>query len=568
MGVLSQKFRCGWAAALVTLLAGCAAAPEAELAAKQDTAALAAVAGPPRTMAAPSSPAEASRFLAQATFGPTEAEIAALAASDYETWLETQFALPRQSHLAYVFELQAQGEDIDNFTNVYAIESFWHQAVTGQDQLRQRMTWALSQIFVVGELDNVRNASYYDTLAQHAFGNYRDLLEAVTLHPAMGHWLSHIANRKEDLATGRLPDENYAREVMQLFSIGLWELNPDGTRRLDAQGQPIPTYGQDEIRGMAKVLTGWSYVGCDPVLEEWYCFDGVRQGWYRNYTEVTSPMVAYADYHSTSPKVLVGGVVLAGGGSAQQDLDAALDVLFHHPNTGPFISRQLIQRFVRSNPSPAYVARVAAVFADNGQGVRGDLRAVLAAILLDSEARDPAQAADPNAGKLREPVIRFTHYLRAFTQPPANGRYDYNPWWMQEVFAQRPLSSPSVFNFYRPDYVPSGPAAQAGLAAPEFQILHEATLASGQNFLDYWIYVNPGEPNLHRHDYGPLLALAGDPAALVDRLDLILTAGSLSPASRAAIVQAVSEVGAGDPEYRVVVALALFHFSPDFLIQK
>ncbi|MGH8106146.1 MAG: DUF1800 family protein, partial [Arenimonas sp.] len=251
---------------------------------------------------------EAARFLTQATFGPKESEITALTNSNYDTWLNNQFAMPRESHYSHVLWLQSQGVDIDNFTNVYAIESFWKQAITGQDQLRQRTTWALSQIFVVGDQDNVRNAAYHDVLAENAFGNYRTLLEKVTLSPAMGQWLSHIGNQKEDLASGRLPDENYAREVMQLFSIGLWQLNADGSRKLDVNNQPIPTYNQEDIRGMAKVLTGWSYANCNYTQEPWYCIDSARSGYYRNYNDVTLPLTAIAAYHYTSEKKIVGGI--------------------------------------------------------------------------------------------------------------------------------------------------------------------------------------------------------------------------------------------------------------------
>ncbi|MEO6171488.1 MAG: DUF1800 family protein, partial [Arenimonas sp.] len=266
---------------------------------------------------------EAARFLTQATFGPKESEISALTSSNFDTWLNNQFAMPRESHYAHVLWLQSQGVNINNFTNIYAIESFWKQAITGQDQLRQRSTWALSQIFVVGDQDNVRNAAYYDVLAENAFGNYRTLLEKVTLSPAMGQWLSHIGNQKEDLASGRLPDENYAREVMQLFSIGLWQLNADGSRKLDVNNKPIPTYSQDDIRGMAKVLTGWTYANCNYTQEPWYCIDSARNGDYRNYDDVTKQMTPIAAFHSTSEKKIVGGVTLVAGRTAAQDLKDA-----------------------------------------------------------------------------------------------------------------------------------------------------------------------------------------------------------------------------------------------------
>ncbi len=542
--------------------------------------------------AADPTPEEASRFLMQATFGAKESEIAALDASSMDAWLTSQFAMSRQSHYDYVWNLRTQGVNIDNFSNIYTIESFWKQAITGQDQLRQRTTWALSQIFVVGNQDNVRNAAYYDLLADNAFGNYRTLLEQVTLSPSMGQWLSHIGNQKEDVATGRLPDENYAREVMQLFSIGLWELNADGTRKLNASNQPIPTYTQDDIRGMAKVLTGWSYANCNPALESWYCIDGARNGNYRIYDnvqrpaplpldktqvyrDVTKQMTPMAAYHSTSEKKIVGGVTLAAGRTAEQDLKDALDTLANHPNVGPFIGRQLIQRLVKSNPSPAYVGRISAVFANNGQGVRGDLKAVIKAILLDPEARDIAQATTATAGKLREPVLRLSHYLRAFTVPNgATPRYNINPWWMDEVFAQRPLSSRSVFNFYSPSYTPPGEMGANNLVGPEFQIYHESTLVDSHNFIEYWLTNDPAadttKPPSFQSNHSAYVALASNPTALVDKLNLIMTSNTLSPASRTSIITAVTNVptGTNQARDRFRMAIMLFEISPDYLIQK
>ncbi len=544
--------------------------------------------------AADPTPEEASRFLMQATFGPKESEITALDASSMDAWLTAQFAMSRQSHYDYVWNLRTQGVNIDNFSNIYAIESFWKQAITGQDQLRQRTTWALSQIFVVGEQDNVRNAAYYDLLAENAFGNYRTLLEKVTLSPAMGQWLSMIGNQKEDLATGRLPDENYAREVMQLFSIGLWQLNADGTRKLDANNQPIPTYTQDDIRGMAKVLTGWSYANCNPVQESWYCIDSARNGYYRIYDntpdhspaplpldktqvyrDVTKQLTAMPAYHSTSEKKIVGGVILPAGRTAEQDLKDGLDTLFNHPNVGPFIGKQLIQRLVKSNPSPAYVGRISAVFANNGQGVRGDLKAVIKAILLDPEARDIAQATTTTAGKLREPILRLSHYLRAFTVPNgATPRYDINPWWMQEVFAQRPMTSASVFNFYSPGYSPPGEMSTNNLVGPEFQIYHESTLVDSHNFIEYWLTNDPSSDPANlpsfKHNYSSYIALASNPTALVDKLNLIMTSNTLSPEARTSMITAVTNVPAGTNQARdrFRMAIMLFEISPDYLIQK
>lgn len=561
--------RSGWLLGLVVAVAGCTQGtntPESE--AKIGTSPTLAVAAPPTKAGANPTAFEAARFLTQATFGPKEVEITQLTQSTFDAWLNTQFALPTASHYQHVLNLQAGGVDIDDFSNRYAIESFWNQGVTGQDQLRQRVAWALSQIFVVGELDNVRNAAYYDLLEKNAFGNYRQLLEDVTLSPAMGKWLSHIGNQKEDAATGRLPDENYAREVMQLFSIGLWQLNADGTRKLDGNGQPIPTYGPDDIRGGAKVLTGWSYANCDPVKEFWYCFKSSRSGYYRQYADVTLPMQAYPAYHSTVAKTIVTGRVLPAGQTPQKDLADMLDTLYNHPNVGPFIGKQLIQRLVKSNPSPAYVGRISAVFANNGAGVRGDLKEVVRAILLDPEARDLAQAQTTSAGKLREPVLMLAQYFRVFSTPPSSGRWDVNPWWMDQSFSQRPMTSASVFNFYRPDYLPPGEMGTAGLAGPEFQILHEATVVDSYNFIEYWATGDRGGATGILRNHAAFNALASNPTALVDKLDLLLTSGTLSPAARTTIINAVTAVSATKPADRFLMALMLFEISPDYKIQK
>jgi uncharacterized protein (DUF1800 family) len=540
------------------------------------------------TKAAPTK-GEAARFLSQATFGPTEAEINALnassAANPYDAWLTTQFTAYEAnrelhySHMLWLKGLNNPDVDIDNFVNNYAIESFWKQAITRPDQLRQRVAWAYSQIFVVGELDNIRNSSYHDLLAKNAFGNYRTLLEEVTLSPAMGQWLSHIGNQKEDASLGRLPDENYAREVMQLFSIGLWQLNQDGTRKLNAQNQPIPTYDQEDVRGMAKVLTGWTYPDCDYVKESWYCIGSARSGYYRRYEDVVNPMKAIAAYHSVSEKNLINGVVLPANQTAEKDLKDALDVLFNHPNVGPFIGKQMIQRLVKSNPSPAYVSRVAAAFNNNGAGVRGDMKAVIRAILLDVEARDITQAQTPSAGKMREPIVRLAQFMRVFTTPPPDSsrRYDLNPYWMNDVFAQRPLSSPSVFNFYRPDYSPPGELSTNGLVGPELQILHEATIIDTHNFIDYWVTNEPAtNSNEYKQypmtrNYASFIALAADPTALVNKLDLLLTSETMSAEAKTAIVTAVTRINgnteAGKKE-RFTKALLLFQMSPDYQIQK
>lgn len=514
---------------------------------------------------------EASRFLQQATFGPSESEITALTGGSIDSWLTAQFNMPvaSPSHYNHLLWLATQPDISDDdlrFGNSAAIESFFKQALTGQDQLRQRTTWAYSQIFVIGSMGSERNAGYYDLLNDNAFGNYRTLIEKVTLSPAMGQWLSHIANEKEDLATGRLPDENYAREVMQLFSIGLWQLNLDGTRKLDANNQPIPTYNQDDIRGMAKVFTGWSYANCNPVNNKWYCIKGARNGSYDDPNDVILPMTPLAGFHSTSVKTIVGGVTLPVGGTAEQDLKIALDTLSNHPNVGPFIGKLLIQRLVKSNPSPAYIGRVAAAFNNNGLNVRGDMKAVIRAILIDPEARDTTSVS---AGKLREPVLRLTHFMRAFTIPGT--RLDFNAYWMDDAFGQRPMSARSVFNFYSPAYSPPGDMSSNNLLGPEFQIYHESTSVESHNYIENFVGKDGTDENTkYTRNFSAYTALSSNPTALVDKLNLIMTGNTMTPAARNIMITAVTNVPAGTNQARdrFVMALMLFEISPDYLIQK
>lgn len=516
---------------------------------------------------------EAARFLMQATYGPSWGEIDRVAAIGAEAWLQQQFSTaPRDSHWAYVVERRGPiGCNPCNARFINAtMESFWDQAVRGPDQLRQRMVFALSQIFVVStvnsavEVQEDAHAGYLDVFSRNAFGNYRTLLEEVTLHPTMAHYLSHFGNEKEDPVTGRIPDENYAREVMQLFSIGLWELNPDGTRRKDAQGRDIPSYGQDDVMGLARVLTGWGWAGANTNEESWRGWAGNAGGanWNR-------PMQLYPQYHSTSEKRFLGTVIPANT-SGRESLRIALDRLHNHPNTGPFVAEQLIKRFTTSNPSPAYVARVAAAFADNGRGVRGDLRAVIYAVLMDSEARRADARNADTTGRLREPMVRFGHWMRAFNARAANNSYQI--WNLEDPVSsigQNPLRSPSVFNWYRPAYAPPGEIQQRQMVAPEFQITHETTITGYANFVISVVERGFGfGDSAIRPDYSAEMALAGTPAALVDRLNLLLTAGRLSATNRQLIIDAVSAVPASNAATRVHTAVALTMLSPDFQVQK
>ena len=510
---------------------------------------------------APASKAEAARFLARTSFGPTVAEIDRLAAGmSYEAWLNEQFAAPPNLHLP-LFTTYASG---DRGSRVARLDAWFERALTGNDQLRQRVAFALSEIMVVSEngggLNNFHDglASYYDVLVRNAFGDFRTLLEEVTLAPAMGRYLSMMGNQKPDPATGLRADENYAREVMQLFTLGLAQLNADGTPKTDGAGQPLPSYTQADIENLARVFTGWW-------LADARAFGNNRDG------DWTKPMVAHAAYHDSDAKTIVGAVAIPAGGSAQQDLDRALDALANHANVGPFIGRQLIQKLVTSNPSPAYVARVAAVFANNGHGQRGDLRAVVRAILLDDEAlRGTAGLA--HFGKPREPLLVLLQLWRSIgATRSSNGRYTYLTG--NADLGQSPLGAPSVFNFFSPFYAPPGEIGTAQLVAPELQLANESSIASAFNryrlaiFRDY-VGGGTAPANAIRVDLAALMTQAADPAALVETLSLRLTGGRLGANYRSALSMHLGTIAAGDGRARVQDALYLILTSPQYLVQQ
>jgi endo-chitodextinase len=438
--------------------------------------------------------------------------------------------------------------------------------------LRARMSFALSEIFVISnvapDLDTYAMASYMDMLNKDAFGNYRQLLEDVTLHPAMGYYLNMIGSKKSDPVRGTHPNENYAREVMQLFSIGLHKLNPDGSQQLDSTGQPIPTYDQGVVTAMAAAFSGWNFAGND--TSDPRVFDPAKEDW-------LDPLQPWESLHDTNAKSLFNGITLPAGQGARADMKGALDALFNHPNVGPFIGRELIQRFVTSNPSPAYIGRVAAVFADNGLGVRGDLKATLRAVLMDPEARDLAKAATPTWGKQREPVIRFANYLRAFNATSPSGRNHI--WFLDDAdegLNQSPLLSPSVFNFFSPNYrPPGGQVAALGMVAPEFQITTETSMVGSLNFFGRLARsgsYGSGDTQLTLN-LTELNTLAADPAALADRLNLLLMCGGMSDALRTNLITALGampapKTGGSTVNDRVKAALILIAFAPDFAIQK
>lgn len=513
----------------------------------------------------------AARFLKQTTFGPTTADIDALMESgmDFEGWINDQIALDPTLHLPLYYaypltdHIYPEPREIRVGRGHLKGVVWFEAALFAQDQLRQRMAWALAQIFVIGEVGSNKNGyplqwlNYYDILVRNAFGNYRDLLQEVTLNAKMGYYLTYLNNQKA--AGNRLPDENYAREVMQLFTVGLWHLNMDGTLMLDANQEPIPTYDNVDITELAKVFTGLQHAYDKPQ--------------YDTPNRVDPMIVRNENRHDRTEKTMLDGTVLPAGVNTIPEITAALDVLFNHPNVPPFVSFRLIQRLVSSNPSTAYVERVANVFADNGEGVRGDLTAVVKAILLDPEARDAGYMIDNGRGKLREPLLRFTHLCRAF-KLKSNEANDNILWFysFEDEFGQSPYRSPSVFNFYLPDFVPSGELGKSDFYGPEFQILDDST--GMKTFQIFSILIDRGlqgaiagganpRPSL---DYSTELELSGDVEALVDHLDLLLCHNSLGQNTRDIIVDAVEAIPSSFSQTRVKRAILLVSISPEFAI--
>jgi uncharacterized protein (DUF1800 family) len=500
------------------------------------------------------SKADAYRFLDQASFGPTEVEAQRVVDRGYAGWIDDQIAQPASLEVPYLQSLTlAPGTQLSPSDR---LDAWFRNATRGPDQLRQRVAFALSEIMVVSDQSVLVNfplglAYYYDLLAQNAFGNFRELMETVTLNPSMGVYLSMLGNEKPDAARNIRPDENYARELMQLFTIGLVELNPDGTEKLDAQGQPIPTYTQEVIEGFAHVYTGWTFGGS--LAFQLPSFNFQR------------PMQAFAAFHATGPKLVLRGTVIPAGQSPEKDLEDALDNIFNHPNVGPFIARRLIERLTSSNPSPAYVQRVAVRFDNNGSGVRGDLGAVVRAILLDPEAR--AAPATGNEGKLKEPLIRLVALWRAFDGKAASGRYLIDQ--PQVFFGQAPLRSPSVFNFFPPDYQPAGELTDAGLFAPEMGIVTEYSATNMTNYLLFSIYLrNQATAGLTPDDvyidFAAEQRLAADPVTMVNRIVDRFTGGRTSEAVKAQAIAMASRAPLSNPTLRAAEAIFLIATSPEY----
>lgn len=481
----------------------------------------------------------AQRFLRQTTFGPTPEDVEHVRGIGFRAWITEQMSLPASDYAAV--------RATDDFAAVQ--KAFFTNALLRRDQLRQRVAWAFSQILVISgqKIDNPRAmASYQQMLLKNAFGNYRTLLREVTLHPAMGAYLDMVDNVKADPAAGSSPNENFAREVMQLFSIGLVKLNPDGTPIQDAAGKPQPAYTQDIVEGFARAFTGWTYATAPGAAPSDF-----------NPAYYLAPMEIREEHHETGEKLLLDGRVLPAGQGTAKDLDDALDTIFNHSNVGPFIGYRLIQALVKSNPSPDYVQRVAAVFADNGKGVRGDLAAVVRAILLDVEARaGDWRDARGKEGKIREPVLRVTTVLRALhAVTDGDGLNDYTSNMGQDVF-----NAPSVFNYYPPNYRPAG----QGFTAPEGKLVTSAATVAWQNFVFDAAYANlPTNTPVSTNDFG---MAAGDPDQLAEALNQRLLGGAMSRALRSLLVQCIPQAGA-DPGDQLSLALYIVCSSPELQVQ-
>lgn len=507
---------------------------------------------------------DAARLLSQASYGPNQSSIEQVIQVGNEAWIDWQLTLPASSHVEYIRRFQ--GDFPNDELRDFRMEAWWQISVKGEDQLRQRVALALSEILVISERsdffdDTYGIANYYDLLAEHAFGNYRDLLEAVTLSPIMGMYLSMLGNEKPDRFRNIRPDENYAREVMQLFGIGLAELNQDGTYKTDLQGNTIATYDQSIIEGFAHVYTGWNFSGT--TAETWW-------NWYDNY-DSQNPMVAVQEFHDGGTKKLLGDLVLPAGQSAEEDLDQALDNIFSHPNVAPFVSAQLIGKLVTSNPSKEYVGRVAGTFNDNGQQIRGDMGAVVKAILMDPEARNGHELAPGFFGKLREPILKATHLWRAFDAVSLNNRLQLA--YPSYFFNQAPLSSPSVFNFFSPSFAPPGIIADAGMVAPEFQIVGENFVIRTSNFIAYSALYSHDPEGLEKEediaiDLTDEVLLVNDPESLVQRLNILLMSGSMSEQMKTILIEALAQNEIDDDDQKVANLIFLVMNSPQYAVQK
>jgi uncharacterized protein (DUF1800 family) len=536
----------------------------------------------------PQNDAEAARFLLQSSLSASTGAIAELRSEGFEPWLNRQISASNaQTGREFLAARGFDRVDANRFYNGTNTGDWmvWSQLLTGGNGVRKRVAFALSEFFVVS-LSGINMVwrgpaigEYWDILNRNAFGNFRTLLQDITLNPAMGTFLNTRGNRRADAATGRVPDENYAREVMQLFTIGLFELNPDGTTRM-TNGSPVETYSNADVSGLARVFTGYDFdqAGLTSTTE----LGSTRQ--IPDPEFARRPMTAdptrwqparTTGFHAPESKTFLG-LTIPAGTNAADSLRLALDQLFNHPNVGPFFAKQMIQRLVTSNPSPAYVGRVAAVFANNGSGRRGDLAAVFRAILLDNEALDATGLSNPNFGKLREPVLRLAQLGRTFGARSVSGNWQIGDLSdAATALGQSPLRSPSVFNFFRPGYFPTNTEiANRNLLAPEFQLVNETSVAGYINFVERAVQGGRAPVADLTLDFADAVAIAQDSTTLLDRLDLLLTGRQLTQSVRDTIRGAMEDVvitaasTTGDRLRRVQIGMTLILASTDYLIQK
>lgn len=561
---------------------------------------------------------DASRFVAQATLGADSAYIASVMNLGYENWINDQFTKPATYMLPMMNSIAAElrtvrlslgqpAEDIRN-PNWYDFNFAWwqnnmtnHLANKNNDLLRQRVAMALSEILVVSRNSSLGDwgeamSKYYDILLEHSFGNYKDLLKDVSKSFSMGYYLSHLNNPKTNLAENIRPDENYAREIMQLFTIGLYRLNQDGSQVLDANGFPIPTYDNNDIKEMAKIFTGLhggAVMPCPPNCPSWWP-TAPYFGLDPYFLIKTVPMLMDNNNHEPGPKTMPNGTTVINiPNNGMAEIDAAINYLFNDSNTAPFISLRLIQRLVKSNPSPAYISRIAAKFADNGSGVRGDLKAVVKAILMDEEARKTDYMDDVSNGALRAPTLRYTQFCKANQLDSDLGRYWNIAYEFGRGTLHSPLNSPTVFNFYTPDYAPNGPIKDAGLVAPEFKILNSSTSVNYLNLVHWW--ANPwtnsqGESgtvmyNWEEYNGIPLdstvylvttkfEAFASDNEKLIHEMNKVIAHGQLTDATLNILrnVASTIDTNTSDPVYRIRhktrLLLYFLMISPDYNILK
>ena len=520
------------------------------------------------------SKANATRFLEQATFGPTASDISRVQSIGFDAYLNEQFSTGATGYPGFSYVPHTAPADCkrdpaaptgpaslcarDNYTIFQIQRRFFINALTAPDQLRQRVAFALSQIFVVSDTEineAYGMAAYQNMLLKNAFGNFRALLTDVTLSPVMGNYLDMVNNDKPNPVRGAEPNENYARELLQLFSIGINKLNLDGTPQMDSQGNPVTTYDEDVIEGYAHLFTGWTYAPRPGTDSKW-----------TNPIDYEDVMVSFPSHHDTAAKRILDGKLLPAGQTPEKDLSDGLDAIFYHPNVGPFISKQLIQRLVTSNPTPQYVARVATVFNNNGQGRRGDMRAVIKAILLDAEARGDIKT-DARYGHLREPAIYMTSILRSLGGQ-SDGVYLRS---QASTMEQNIFSPPSVFNYFPPDYeIP-----ETNIVGPEFGILNTSTALNRINFVYRLVYGDGAAADATvtgstgtKLDLSFLQQYAADADVLVAHLNQRLMHGTLSAGAHAAIAQAVNRIAATDSTNRVRMAVYLLATSLQYQVER